>query len=159
MIKKEKNAMTNNKYTRAYTEVLEIISHFTQEEYSKIPKEEIEFYKKNMDSEYEFKINPEIELEAQNISKEANAIIVRIFMDYFATEEQKTTIKEILELNQRISEQEKKEKYNPDDLFKLEKKQETDKREEYKQNQLIEYKETFFSKFKKFVLKLLNFNK
>ena len=38
---------------------------------------------------YEFTINPEISLTEQNISKEASAIIVTIFRDYFATEEQK----------------------------------------------------------------------
>ena len=40
--------MTNN-YAKAYTEVLEILSHFSDEEYSKIPIEKIEFYKNNMD--------------------------------------------------------------------------------------------------------------
>ena len=29
----------NNKYAKAYTEVLEILRHFTEEEYSRIPKE------------------------------------------------------------------------------------------------------------------------
>ena len=36
--------MTTNLYAKAYTEVLEIISYFSKEEYSKIPSEKIEFY-------------------------------------------------------------------------------------------------------------------
>ena len=44
--------MTNNTYARAYTEILEIIKYFTKEEYAKIPKEKIEFYRKNMDTNY-----------------------------------------------------------------------------------------------------------
>ena len=36
--------MINSTYSRAYTEVLEIIKYFPEEEYSKIPKEKIEFY-------------------------------------------------------------------------------------------------------------------
>ena len=50
-----------------------------------------------MDKNYNFKINPEIDLAEQNISKEANAIIVNLFTDYYATEEQKVKIKEILD--------------------------------------------------------------
>ena len=37
-----------NAYTRAYTEVLEILSHFSKEEYAKIPTKKIEFYRSNM---------------------------------------------------------------------------------------------------------------
>ena len=46
--------MTNNTYARAYTEILEIIKYFPKEEYAKIPKEKIEFYKKNMDTNYNY---------------------------------------------------------------------------------------------------------
>ena len=87
--------MINNSYAKAYTEVLEIIRHFPKEEYFKIPIEEIEFYQKNMDKDYVFLINPEIDLSEQNISPEANAIIINLFRDYFATEVQKVKIKEI----------------------------------------------------------------
>ena len=59
--------MINSTYSRAYTEVLEIIKYFPEEEYSKIPKEKIEFYKNNMDKNYDFSINPEIDLSEQNI--------------------------------------------------------------------------------------------
>lgn len=85
--------MINTIYAKAYTEVLEIIKHFPEEEYNKIPKEKIEFYKDNKDKDYVFVINPEIDLSEQNISPEANAIIVNLFRDYFATEEQKVKIK------------------------------------------------------------------
>ena len=89
--------MTNNTYARAYTEILEIIKYFPKEEYAKIPKEKIEFYKKNMDTNYNFTINPEIDLSKQNISKEAYAIMVNLFKEYFATEEQKTKIKSFVQ--------------------------------------------------------------
>ena len=41
-----------NAYAKAYTEVLEILSYFSEEEYSKIPKEKLDFYRRNMDKEY-----------------------------------------------------------------------------------------------------------
>lgn len=142
--------MMNNKYAKAYKEVMEIIKYFPEEEYNKISKERIDFLKEHMDKEYIFSINPDIDLSKQNISKEANAIIITIFQDFFATEEQKKKINEILEVNERKAEQIKMEKYNPDSLFKKIRNEE--------ETSLIEYKENFFTKFKKFILRLLNLN-
>ena len=93
--------MIDSKYRKAYTEVLEILSHFPSSEYSKIPPEKIEFYKKNMDKDYVYKINPEIDLSKQDISIEANAILVSLFRDYFATEKEKQVLNNLLNENQK----------------------------------------------------------
>lgn len=148
----------NNNYSKAYTEVLEIIKYFPEEEYSKIPKEKIDFYKKNMDKNYNFKINPEIDLSNQDISAEANAIIINLFTDYFATENQKLKIKEILDSNQKKSDQLKREKYKPDNIFenKQPKLTEIPLKEDNNNTSLVEYKESFFTKFKKFIFRLLH---
>lgn len=140
--------MINNAYAKAYTEVLEIIKYFPEEEYIKIPVEKIEFYKNNMDKDYNFKINPEIDLSEQNISPETNAIIINLFTNYYATEEQKVKIKNILDINQRKEEQEKREKYNPDNIFKN-RNEENKKEENIVQNEvaLVEYKESIFRRF------------
>ncbi|MBR1539870.1 MAG: hypothetical protein IJ629_01605 [Clostridia bacterium] len=144
--------MINKNYAKAYKEVLEIIKFFPADEYNKIPKEKIEFYKTNMDSNYEFTINPEIDLSEQKISKEANAIIVTLFQDYFATKEQKEKINEILILNEKKAEQEKSEKYNPDSIFNFEDKKQIN----IQDNALVEYEDNFFIRFKNFILKLLH---
>ena len=154
--------MVDNKYAKAYVEILEIIKFFPKDEYDKIPKEKIEFYKKNMDKDYKFTINPEIDLSEQNVSKEASAIIVTIFRDYFATEEQKKKLEEIISLNGKKSEIKKREKYNPDDLFKSKNQSELvnkNNQNNVEETAIIEYKENFFTKFKKFILHLLHLNK
>jgi hypothetical protein len=135
--------MINIAYAKAYTEVLEIIKYFPKEEYAKIPEEKIEFYKNNMDKDYNFKINPEIDLSEQSISPEANAIMINLFTDYYATEEQKIKIKNILDSNQQKEEQEKRERYNPDNIFK------NRNTENIIQNEvaLVEYKESIFKRF------------
>jgi len=107
----------NNSYAKAYTEVLEIINHFSEDEYKKIPKEKIDFYEKHKDREYDFKINPNIDLTEQNISRKANAILVSLFRDYFATAKQKEILKNLLQQNQEKLEKEKYLKYNPDNIF------------------------------------------
>ncbi len=152
---------TSNIYAKAYKEVLEIIKYFPKEEFNKIPKEKTEFFKQNMDQNYKFSINPQIDLSKQNISKEANAIIVNLYQDYFATEEEKAKINKILELNELKAEQEKRKKYNIEDIFKNKRfeKIEEETVENTESITLVENKETFFKKFKKFIFKLLHISK
>ena len=158
IITKEENGLVNNIYAKAYKEVLEIIKYFPEKEYNKIPKEKIEYYKNNMDKNYEFIIDPQKDLSEQNISKEANAIIVSLYQDYFATEEQKQKIKEILELNEKKAELARREKHNPEDIFKNKVKQVEDEKDnkQTENTALVEYKENFFTRFKNFILKLLH---
>lgn len=136
--------MTNT-HAKAYTEVIEILSYFSKEEYSKIPIEKIEFYKNNMDKEYKYLINPKEDLSKQNISKEANAILISLFRDYFASEKQKATLKNLLRQNQLKEEKEKVEKYNPNNIFK-----ENLTKVESTENSIsmAEYKESIFTKIK-----------
>lgn len=107
----------NSTYSKAYTEVLEIISYFSKEEYNKIPKEKIEYYTANKDKNYIFKINPNIDLSKQNISPEANAILVSIYRDYFANERQKEILDDLLIKNKHVQDEEKIG-FNPDEVFK-----------------------------------------
>lgn len=143
--------MTNT-YARAYTEVLEILSHFPYDEYSKIPKEKIEFYKTNMDKNYEYKINPKIELSKQYISKETNAILISLFKDYFATDKQKSVLNNLLNQNQIKLEKEKSEKYSIDNIFKVEK---NDNKEEVSLIEIEIEKEKWYEKILKFIRKIL----
>lgn len=107
----------NDTYSKAYTEVLEIINHFSEDEYKKIPKEKIDFYEKNKNKDYNFKIDPNVDLAEQNISPNANAILVSLFRDYFATDKQKEILKNLLQQNQEKMEKEKYQKYNPNDIY------------------------------------------
>lgn len=151
--------MFTSSYAKAYKEVMEIIQYLPEDEYNKIPEDKIEFFKKNMDTNYEFTIDPGIDLSKQNISRKANAIIISIFLDYFATEKQKEKIIEILKYNEQQVEQEKRNKYNPNTIFKNLEKESIQKIPAIQNTQptvsVVEYKENFFTKFKRFILKLL----
>lgn len=141
--------MTNT-YARAYTEVIEILSYFSKEEYNKIPEEKINFYKKHMDKDYIYSINPAIDLSKQEISKEANAILISLFRDYFATEKQLQTLNSLLNQNQEKLEKIKTEKYKYNDIFKKE-------ISESSQNSLITTQEiSFIQKIVKKVKKFLH---
>ena len=144
-----------NNYARAYTEVLEILSYFSNEEYSKIPEEKIKYFKENMDKDYIYMINPEIDLSVQHISSEANAILISLFRDYFASENQKGMLSKLLNKNQEKVDKAKREKYNTDDIFNKEKAETVDNNIENMELQIIEYRESFYSKFTKFIKRLL----
>ena len=108
----------NNSYAKAYTEVLEILKYLPTEELEKIPKEQIEFYRKNCDTEYEFEFDISKPIDEQKTLRETNAVIVLLFRDYFATDLQKEKLKRILLQNEAKQEKELHEKYNPDEIFK-----------------------------------------
>ena len=81
--------MISLRYKNAYKEVLEIIKYLPPKEVYKIPKEKIEYLKRNQNEDYDFNFDVSIPLEEQRISREANAIILNLFNDYFISDKQK----------------------------------------------------------------------
>ena len=141
-------------YAKAYTEVLEILKYFSVEEYSKIPQEKIDFYKNNMDKNYNYNINPNIDLSKQYISKEANAILISLFRDYFATENQKKTLNSLLHQNQEKIENIKREKYSSDNIFSNNKNATVDNSEKEQEIALMEIKDMkWYTKIWRFLTK------
>lgn len=140
--------MIKENYARAYTEVLEMLKYLPYEELNRIPKEKIDFFERNKDKSYKFNISLEKPLAEQNISIEANSVIITLFRDYFATDAQREKLKNILYQNEMKYQEELREKYNPDNIFKK-CNQENEINENIIQNEksLIEYKETFFRRF------------
>ena len=140
--------MIKENYARAYTEVLEMLKYLPYEELNRIPKEKIDFFERNKDKSYKFNISLEKPLAEQNISIEANSVIITLFRDYFATDTQRAKLKNILEQNEMKYQEELREKYNPDNIFKkCNQKNEINENIIQNENSLVEYKETFFRRF------------
>ena len=55
--------MITKEYSIAYTEVIEILKHVPDEDVQKIPEEKLNFYKANMDTEYDYKLDMEKDFE------------------------------------------------------------------------------------------------
>lgn len=105
------------KYAKAYTEVLEILKHIPEDELDRIPKSELQFYEDNCDKNYRYEYNQELAVDQQMISKEANTVIVALYMNYFANEAQKSIIEKILKQNSVEEEKIKNEKYDVNKIF------------------------------------------
>lgn len=110
--------MISVEYTNAYSEVLEILKYISKEDYDKIPNSKIELFETNYNKDYIFKYNPNKTLDEQNVSKTAKAIIAILFRDYWATEIQKEKIISKQNYDRMKLEEEKKARYNSDNLFK-----------------------------------------
>lgn len=88
-------------YEKAYTEVLEILRFLPRNEYDQIPKEEIDFYESYRDKSYQYNFDPSKGLHEQPISREANAVLVTIFRDFFASEVQQEKLGQMLATNEQ----------------------------------------------------------
>lgn len=140
--------MVNIEYANAYSEVLEILNHIPKSDYNKIPTDMIKLFTTNKNKEYSFSYDVNKTLNEQNVSKKAKTIIAILFRDYWATPYQRERILAKEKYDIAKMEEEKREKYNPDDLFKTDKQ----KKEEQITNLPIEIKkENFFKRLVRFI--------
>jgi len=110
--------MITKEYAKAYKEVVTILSYVPAEDLQKIPQEKVNFYIENMDKEYEYILDENIEFEEQDMSEITKAILANIFRDYWATPYQRERIEAKEKYDKEKEEEEKREKYNPDNIFK-----------------------------------------
>lgn len=145
--------MITKEYAMAYTEVIEILKYVPDADVRKIPKEKLEFYRANMDNEYNYKLDMTKEFEEQEMSEITKAILANIFRDYWATPYQKERIEAKEKYDLEKLEEEKREKYNPDNIFKNKKEEKVVENT----NLPVEIKkENFFKKLISFIKGLFN---
>ena len=134
-------------YNKAYVEVLEFLKFIPLDEFYKIPKEEIDFMEENKDREYNYKYD----ITNPVLSKKAKAIITNLYMENFASQEEKTKIKDILKLNSIKSETEKQLQYGTSIEFKNKY-----KNEPKEQNFMIVKKDKWYEKIIMFFKNIKN---
>ena len=149
-------------YHKAYKEVIEILKYVPQESVNKIPKRMLETFEKKMDKDYVFNVDINKSFEEQNLLEETKDIFAVIFRDYWTTPYQRERIKAKEKYDRQKIEEEKANKYNPDDIFnkkiKEQNKENTKQQnEEQTVNNLpVEYKEKFYEKIINFFKKLFH---
>lgn len=147
-------------YTKAYKEVFEILKYLPEESLKKIPKEMLEMFEKKMDTDYKFKVDMNKSFEEQNLLDETKAILANIFRDYWATPYQRERIEAKEKYDRQKIEEEKKSKYNPDEIFnkrKNEKEFINNQTQQEINNLPIEIKkERFYQKIIKFFQKIFH---
>ena len=145
-------------YPKAYKEVLEVLKYVPQESVDKIPEEMLNMFKIKMDKTWNFEVDITKPFEEQELLDETKAIFANIFREYWATPYQKERIEAREKYELKKIEDEKRKKYNPDDIFKNNKVQEVKvKPQEIEKNLPVEVKrENFFERLVNFIKKLFN---
>ena len=163
--------MTNEKtlvYKKAYVELLEVLKLLSYNEQSKIPENFLKYIANNRDQNYTFYIDDSKDLLEQNFMVETKALIVQIYKNFLLPEEEKEFWMDYDKICLNMIECEKKKKYNVDifeksknkanELNNIENQENTniEVAENSTDTQLIEYKEPFFTRFKRFIFKILH---
>lgn len=137
--------MVTKELSEAAVEFNYILDNSSQEIIDKIPQKFIKFMRDIASTTYEFNYDKSKKLNEQDIKPETRGLISLVYQDYICSENEKKDY--ILKCkNYEIKkEEELREKYNPDNVFKNRKKlQNTKDNEVVKENAIIEYKEKNF---------------
>ncbi len=148
-------------YPKAYKEVYEILKFVPKEDVQKIPDDFMKIIKNNMDRNYDYKVNPKVDFEDQEMLRETMVILAIIYRDYWATEKQREMIIKKQNYDIQKEEEKKRQLYNPNDLFENQEinKYETQEIDIYQEEvrDMVEYKQTWYMKFiemiKRFIMK------
>jgi len=148
---------------QAYSEVDEFLGLVTEEEKNQIPKKLRDFFREEKDINYHKNINPNIPIKEQNLKEETLAIIALLMIQYwYKDESKKQKLLEVLDENERKYQEELREKYNPDNIFKNKNQNNTfdeavPKNEEISVGmQIVEYKEPIFKRIANKILEFLH---
>ena len=105
---------------RAFSEVDAFLTTLGKSYINKIPKDILDVIKSEKDESYKVKIDPDISIESQGLSREAISMILWLNLEFFCNDEQKELLEKIYDNNQKIFDKEQKEKYNTENIFKKE---------------------------------------
>lgn len=145
----------NIKTKEIYSEVYQVLNLLGNEYIDKLPNSLFNLLKEKRNVNYNPQYTEDIPLNKQNIKKESIAIIALIHLNYWCEDEkEKYELKQILKNNENKYQQELRNKYNPEDIFKK------NNPENIVENQtsIIEYKEPLYKKFINKIKSLFHIN-
>ena len=142
----ESQMIVNRK--KSYVEILEILKHMDKIYVDKIPKKLIDFLKENRANDYEFKYDSTVEIGQQKLNDNTLALLAMLNLNYWCDSEEhkRELIKKYTENEQKYQE-ELREKYAPDNIFKKRKQEKSTEEKIAKEDvTMVEYKESILKK-------------
>jgi len=104
--------MIQEEYSKAFSQLSEIIKNMKKELREKIPSDLIEALEKAKDENYIFKYNPSIPLKQHDLLPETKSLLSVIYSDYLCDETERKKWQEYDRFEAEILEKIKKSKYN-----------------------------------------------
>lgn len=134
----------NIKTKEIYSEVYQVLNLLGNEYIDKLPNSLFNMLKEKRNTNYNPQYIEDIPLNKQNIRKETLAIIALLHLNYWCdNEKEKLELKQILKNHEDKYQQELRNKYNSEDIFKKRIQENIVKN----QVSMIEYKEPLFKRF------------
>lgn len=136
---------------QAYSEVNEIINLLDKDDREKIPLKLRKYFEKERKKEYSKNIDLMVPISQQNLKRETIAIITMLNLKYICSNEgERVRLKKQYKENEQKYQKELSEKYNIDNLFKMDEEERSEKSEEL----IVLKKESFLKKVANFIKKI-----
>lgn len=132
-------------YARAYAEILEIINHIGEDYKKKILAKLLNFFEENKDMDYKYQSTKTI--NNGFFLDETIALLSMLESKYWATPEEKVILEKELKDNEIEYQNQLKEKYNQDFLFKKKKQVKNNEEAMTQEVEMIECKESILKRF------------
>lgn len=142
--------------SKIYSEVYAVLKVLGNEYINKIPIKIYQYIISQKDNDLQIYYDVNKPINEQEMSKETVMFIAYLNLQYWCSEEEKQELLEIYKQNDGKIEQELREKYNVDNLFKN--KQQQKQKQETEEKQLIEYEQkNYIRKLIEKVIKVICF--
>lgn len=133
----QEGKMVTKEFAEASAEINEILKYLPEEYINKIPSKLRDFFEKVEDKEYIANIDPYKTLDKQDLKPKTQTLLTILYREYWCNDEEKAELDKVLIENDKKYEEELREKYNPDNIFK--KNKDTKEIETVEETALIEY--------------------
>ena len=136
--------MVTKELSEAAVEFNSILEYTSEDLKNKIPKKFLDFLQSIQSKTYKFEYDKTKKLDEQKLKPKTRGLIALVYQDYICNETEK---EEYIQKSKKIIkqiEESKREKYNPNDIFK-DKKIETDK-DTTNTVEIVEYKESIIKR-------------
>ena len=139
--------VNKNDLFKAYAEVDKILSLMETKYVERIPVKMREMFKNEKVKDYNPNIDKNIPLDEQNLERKTYAILAMLDLNYWCdNEEEKQELLKAYSNNDKKRQEQLREKYNPDNIFKNKTKEIEQEKAGEKITTLAEYKEESFIK-------------
>ena len=149
--------MREIEYSEAAVEVLDILNHTNKEDVARIPQSFIKFLTNISSKSYKVKFNHEQPINGLNLKKQTRELLGFIYITWWCDKKEREKYKKLIQ-ESNIKNEEIKEKYNVNDIFKNKKEKQEHKiiqNENVMKTSIAEYKKENI--FKRVLNKILSF--
>ena len=136
----------NIEYIQANTEIKCLLKYFPINYIKKLPTKLLEMIYKNSDDKYNIEIDLRKDLKNQNISKKTKDMLAVLTYNYWSSEAEKKDIIKRLNENEKNYQEELREKYNPDNVFRNRKQSISNDENICSTVAMVEHKESIFKR-------------